>query len=215
MIGGHALTLCLERDQVGKVISLGRQKTGISHPKLQEIVVDNFLELDSCADQLTNLDACIFCLGVYTGQVPAPQFREITVEYTRALAQLLHDKNHQLVFCYLSGQGADRSGKSRMMFARDKGAAENLLFEFDADNTYSFRPGYIYPVTPRKEPNLVYAVSRALYKPVLSKIMPNSNIASDDLAAAMVDVALEGGKKPIYENIDIRNHVRTKYGSVG
>ena len=33
-----------------------------------------------------------------------------------------------------------------MMFAEDKGAAENLLSTMYAGTFYTFRPGYIYPV---------------------------------------------------------------------
>jgi hypothetical protein len=70
-----------------------------------------------------------------------------------------------------------------------------------------FRPGYIYPVTPRKEPNLMYTISRFLY-PLLSRIYPNIGIPSENLAAAMVKAGLYGTSEndnPILENKDIRN----------
>ena len=69
-----------------------------------------------------------------------------------------------------------------------------------------FRPGYIYPVTPRKEPNLVYRISRFLY-PLLRHVYPNIGIASEDLARAMVRAGLYGAGKsenPILENKNIR-----------
>ena len=70
-------------------------------------------------------------------------------------------------------------------------------------------PGYIYPNTPRKEPNFSYKLMRLLYKPILSKIYPNIGISSEDLAEAMVEIGLKGGKKIIYENKDIRQHSTT------
>ena len=67
--------------------------------------------------------------------------------------------------------GADTSEKSSVMFAKDKGIAENFLFNLKFHRTYSFRPGYIYPVTKRNEPNFGYKLTRLLYKPFLSKIL--------------------------------------------
>ena len=65
-----------------------------------------------------------------------------------------------------------------------------------------FRPGYIYPVVPRKEPNFGYSVLRVLYKPIFSHFK-GSSTTSQILANAMLSVALLGGEKQIYENIDI------------
>ena len=49
------------------------------------------------------------------------------------------------------------------MFAKDKGIAENKLFEIYGNQFHSARPGYIYPVIKRKEPNLSYTFFRVLY----------------------------------------------------
>ena len=59
---------------------------------------------------------------------------------------------------------------------------------------------------PRKEPNLSYRVLRAIY-PAFRILFPNQVIRADDLARAMVDVALQetgDSGSPIFENRDIR-----------
>jgi uncharacterized protein YbjT (DUF2867 family) len=158
-------------------------------------------------DVLKNQDAALFCLGVYTGAVPDDVFRQITVDYTLAFARVFHQASSQAAFCFLSGQGADQTEKSRMAFARYKGAAEKALLKIGFPRVHIFRPGYIYPVTPRREPNLMYTISRLLY-PLLRRIYPNIGISSEDLAAAMVHAALYGTgehQKPILENRDIRS----------
>ena len=58
--------------------------------------------------------------------MPKDEFRKITVDYTVSFATALKKGSPNAVFCFLSGQGADRTEKSRMMFARDKGHAENF-----------------------------------------------------------------------------------------
>ena len=63
---------------------------------------------------------------------------------------------------------------------------------------YIFRPAYIYPVEPRKEPNFSYRFMRGIY-PVFRALFPNQVIRADDLARAMVDVVAAGnrsGSKP-------------------
>ena len=117
---------------------------------------------------------------------------------------MLRRNSDNTTFCFLSGQGADRTGKSTMMFVKDKGIAENLLFDLKFEQLYSFRPGYIYPTQPRMEPNFFYKLMRVLYRPFLSKVYPNIGVSSEKLADTMVAVGLNGSSRAIFENKDIR-----------
>jgi len=207
LVGGCALRICLENPDVSLVTLIGRRHTGINDARLREVVVDDFTDYSALADALENQDAALYCLGVYTGAVPDDLFRQITVDYTLAFARALHRASPQAAFCLLSGQGADQTEQSRMAFARYKGAAETALLETGFPRVHLFRPGYIYPVTPRKEPNLVYTITRFLY-PLLSRLYPNIGISSEDLAAAMVHAGLYGtgeNDNPVLENKNIRS----------
>jgi nucleoside-diphosphate-sugar epimerase len=204
MIGQLILEYCLQREDVTKVTSLTRKKTGISHPKLLEVIHENYLDFSSISKVLQQQDICFFCIGVYTGQVPRDEFRKITVDVTAAFAKELKQQSPNTGFCFLSGQGADSSEKSKVMFALDKGVAENRLIALNFTHLAIFRPGYIYPVTPRKEPNALYRIFRVLYKPFLSKIYPNIGLTSEQLATAMVNIGFNGGDKIIYENREIK-----------
>ena len=79
--------------------------------------------------------------------------------------------------------------------------AENSISSLNL-NFHTFRPGYIYPVTARKEPNFMYSISRALY-PVIRLLGSNASIKSTELAEAMFKVGLQGAEKEILENKDI------------
>ena len=92
--------------------------------------------------------------------------------------------------------------KSRMMFARNKGIIENRLSSMGFGAFYAFRPGYIYPVTRRQEPNVSYRIMRLLY-PLIKFLGRNSTITSTELAGAMFRVGLEGHHTEILENRDI------------
>ena len=206
MVGSQVLKVCLNRGDINKVTIVTRRKSGIKHPKLVEVIHDNFLDFSSISGFFKNQDICIYCVGVYTGQVPNEEFTKITVDYTKAFAQELKSNNDKITFCFLSGAGADTKEKSKMIFARDKGKAENILLDLNFDKTYIFRPGYIYPTIARKEPNFTYKVLKILYKPILSKVYPNIGITSERLAEVMVDVSLKKRGKIIFENNDIRKY---------
>src|SRR6266853_2720527 len=189
MVGGYALRYALADPTVGRVTSIGRKTLGISHAKLLEVVHRDFGDCSALADDLTSQDAAAFCLGTYTGAVPDTELRRITVDYTVEFARVFYASSPQAQFSFLSGSGADPTGRSRIAFARYKGAAENALTESDFSHVYLFRPAYIYPVEPRKEPNLGYRLLRAVY-PVFRLLFANQVIRADDLARAMVDVVV-------------------------
>jgi len=160
---------------------------------------------------LSGQDAAVFCLGAYTGAVSDAELRKITVDYTIEFARVLRGSSPNVAFSFLSGSGADPSGRSRIAFARYKGEAENALLAAGFPRVYVFRPAYIYPVEPRKEPNFSYRLLRAIY-PAFRLLFPNQVIRADDLGRAMVDVALRGtGDRggQIFENHDIRAMVES------
>src|SRR5258707_7001508 len=106
------------------------------------------------------------------------------------IARLLRASSPNATFAFLSGGGADPTGRSRMAFARYKGEAENPLSAAGFPRVYMFRPAYIYPVQPRREPNFSYRLLRAIY-PAFRVLFPNQGIRADDLARTMVDVAVK------------------------
>lgn len=211
MVGGYALHCALDHPSVGSVTAIGRTKLGISHLKLREVMHRDFADCSPLAGSLSGQDAAVFCLGAYTGAVPDAEFRRITVEYTLEFARVLRSRSPDAVFSFLSGSGADPSGRSRIPFARYKGEAENALLAAGFARLYVFRPAYIYPVEPRKEPNFSYRLLRAIY-PAFRLVFPNQVIRADDLARAMVDTAVrrtgERGEL-VFENRDIRSMVAT------
>ena len=204
MIGGLILKNCLERNDVATVTSIVRRKSGMEHPKLLEVVHNDFLNFKSVEKYFSNADVCFFCIGVYTGQVPKNEFVKITVDYTKAFAETLKRQSPNAVFCFLSGSGVDTKEKSRILFAREKGKAENILLGLKFKATYIFRPGYIYPVTPRKEPNLSYRLFRVLYSYIFKWAFPAIGITSEQLAHVMIEIGIRGGAKVLYENTEMR-----------
>lgn len=203
MVGGEALKACLASEEVESVISLVRRPTGLSHEKLIELIRENFGDFSGMEKYFKGVDLALYCLAVNQGKVNKEQYRTLTVDYTEAFAKTLKENSPEATFCLFSAAGALSSEKSRMQFARDKGAAENRVFAQGFDRAYAFRPGYIYPVQKRKEPSNMYRLFRRIY-PLLKAIGPGSVIPSEQLGRAMLTIGLKGGKKSIYENKDIQ-----------
>src|SRR5580704_9654714 len=116
MVGGYALRYALDHTSVGVVTVIGRRKLGISHPKLKEVVHKDFPDCSALAQPLSGQDAAVFCLGTYTGSVPDAELHKITVDYTTEFARVLHGSSPDAAFSFLSGSGADQTGRSRMAF---------------------------------------------------------------------------------------------------
>jgi uncharacterized protein YbjT (DUF2867 family) len=207
MVGGSVLRFALEEPRVGQVTAVGRRKLGISHPRLNEVLHQDFADCAPLTSALTGQDAALYCLGAYTGSVSDAQLRTITVDYTREFARVLKASSPEATFVFLSGSGADPTGRSRMAFARYKGEAERVLLGMGFPHVYVFRPAYIYPVAPRKEPNFSYRLLRAIY-PAFRLLFPNQVIRADDLARVMLDATVQReweGQNGIFENRDIRS----------
>jgi len=206
MVGGEALRYALEQPNVERVTSIGRRKVGISHPKLTEVLHPVFGDCSALTSVLKGQEAAVFCLGAYTGVVTDAELRRVTVDYAVEFARVLRACSHDAAFSFLSGNGADPTGRSRIAFARYKGEAEKALLATGLPRVYIFRPAYIYPVEPRKEPNISYRLLRWVY-PAFRVLFPNLVIQSDVLARAMVDVALrrtDERQSIVFENRDIR-----------
>ncbi len=217
MVGGYALRYALDNSGVKSVTSIGRKKLGISHPKLKEVLHQNFADCSPLASVLSNQDAVVYCLGTYTGSVSDEQLRVITADYAIEFARVFRDSSPDGAFSFLSGSGADPTGRSRLAFARYKGQAEKALLAAGFPRVYLFRPAYIYPVQPRQEPNFSYRMIRALY-PVFRLLFPNQVIRADDLGWAMVDVVLRQTQERqslVFENRDIRAMVKSLHPPAG
>src|ERR1700723_1298376 len=217
MVGGSALRYALANPAVAFVTAIGRKALGISHPKLKEVLHQDFANCSALAEPLAGQDAAIFCLGAYTGAVSEAELRTVTVSYTVEFARVFPSSTPAAWFSFLRGDGGDQTGKSRIPFARYKGLAENALLTAGFPHTYIFRPAYIYPVEPRKEPNLTYRLLRGIY-PAFRVLFPNQVIRADDLARTLVDVSMQGtrdGRTLVLENRDIRALVEASHPSSG
>ncbi len=194
--GLETLNQALLDKDITEVISLMRKSSEISHPKLKTIVHKDYLNYSGLEDVFKNADACIWCLGISQTQVSKAEYEVITFDYTMAAAKAMLAANPNITFIFLSGMGADTTEKSKTIFARVKGKAENALLKLPFKRLHSARPGGIVPVNPKKK---MPWVQTALLRAMLF-LMPKYAIDTVQLAKAMINLAKRGHKDFILEN---------------
>ncbi|MBK5286147.1 MAG: NAD-dependent epimerase/dehydratase family protein [Bacteroidia bacterium] len=202
MVGEGVMHECLQRSEVGSVLVLNRRPCGVSHPKLAELIHENFFDLSSVEEQLKSYDACFFCLGVTSIGLKENEYHRLTYELTMHVAETLSRLNAAMVFCYVSGAGTDSTEKGRSMWARVKGKTENQLMKLPFKKAYMFRPGYIHPTKGLKNTLKGYRAVAWLY-PVLKIVFPKYVSTLKDIGDAMINCASKGYDKPILEVKDI------------
>jgi len=208
MVGGGVLQECIENPEVSSILVVGRTPTGVTNPKLEEILHHDFFDFTEIEDRLTGFDACFFCLGVSAAGMSEEKYRRFTYDLTIAAAETLLRLNPGMTFCYVTGTGTDSSEKGRIMWARVKGATENRLLEMPFAAAYMFRPGYIQPMKGARSKTRLYQSLYTLFSwlyPVFEKVLPNQVTTTEQLGRAMIAVALRGYPKPILATADIND----------
>jgi uncharacterized protein YbjT (DUF2867 family) len=202
MVGEGVLHECLQSPQIEEVLIINRKPSGITHPKLKEIVHQNFFDFFPIQDKLIGYDACYFCLGVSSVGMKEPEYTKMTYTLTLHVAQTLSTLNPTMTFCYVSGSGTDSTEKGRSMWARVKGKTENDLMKLPFKAVYNFRPGYMHPTPGLKNTPSAYKYFSWLY-PMVRKVFPNFASTLSELGLAMLHVTTQRYEKQILEVKDI------------
>lgn len=205
MVGQSALRECLLDDKVQEILTIGRKRADQKHKKLKQIELENVADLSSIEDEITDYDACFFCLGVSSSGMKEEEYRRITYDITLSGAKTLARLNPQMTFIYVSGSGTDSSEKGRSMWARVKGKTENDLLRLPFKAAYMFRPGAIIPLNGVKSKTKLYQFFYDVMKPFYPILMKlNSVITSEQIGRAMIQVAGDGYPSPVIESNELK-----------
>ncbi|WP_143307092.1 Rossmann-fold NAD(P)-binding domain-containing protein [Chitinophaga vietnamensis] len=196
MVGEGVLHECLQHPEVASVLAINRKPCGVQHPKLTEIIHNNFFDLSAIADRLSGYNACYFCLGVSSVGMKEEIYRHLTYDLTIYMAGILASRNPDMTFCYVSGAGTDSTEQGRSMWARVKGKTENDLRKLAFKAVYLFRPGYIQPTKGLRYAHRFYYAFSWLY-PVWKLFFRNYVCTLAQIGLAMIAVSRDGYDKQI------------------
>jgi uncharacterized protein YbjT (DUF2867 family) len=201
MVGEGVLLECLNHLDMEQILVINRRPGGVAHPKLREIIHQDFFNLQPIEQQLSGFNACFFCLGVSSVGMNAEQYKHTTYDLTLSVARVLVKLNPQMTFCYVTGAGTDSSERGRVAWARVKGATENSLLMLFR-HAYMFRPGFMRSSAGQKNVKSYYKFIAWLY-PIGRAVYPAFFCTLQEVGLAMIKVADKGYAKQILEVKDI------------
>lgn len=198
-IGREVLEQCLQNSSITSIVALSRRELPVINPKLEVIILKDFLSYpDSVLQEIKSAEACIWSLGL--ARMPDNvSAKEISIEYTLAAAKAFTptsatEKGKKFRFVYVSGAAAVRDQTKPLWlmqdFRRIRGQVENELIAYAQEHQDTFEPCIV-------RPGFVLAKKSSL-RDMIKGLAPSVKV--DVLAAAMIHVALNGGKDLIVEN---------------
>ncbi|MGO4110555.1 NAD-dependent epimerase/dehydratase family protein [Paenibacillus sp. YAF4_2] len=202
MVGEGVLMECLQHPDVEQVLAITRRPSGVTHPKLKEIIHKDFYDLTPIQDELKGYNACYFCLGVSSVGMSEADYTRVTYDLTMHVARLLSSLNPDMVFCYVTGASTDSTEQGKVMWARVKGRTENHLLQLPFRRAFMFRPGYMHPTKGQmRVPKWAYALTW-LY-PILRPLFPNHLITLRQVGLAMIQTFYTSYERHILDPKDI------------
>lgn len=203
MVGEGVLLECLDHSEVSKVLMINRRSSSLKHPKLEECIVPDFFHLEQVSEQLKGYDACFYCAGITSRGMSEQDYSYITYDTTLHFATTILSLNPPIIFGHISGSHTDGTEKSRIMWARVKGKAENALMKMSFRNVYNFRPGFMKPRKDQQNIKGYYKVLNAL-SPLLKLIFPGNVMTMQQVGLAMINSVLKGYPKQVLEVADMK-----------
>jgi uncharacterized protein YbjT (DUF2867 family) len=202
MVGEGVLHECLSDDDISEILIINRRPSGITHPKLRELLLPDFFDLSSIQASVTGYQACFFCLGVSSVGMSKDTYFKLTYTLTLNFAGLLAKQNPDMVFWYISGAGTDSTEKGRIAWARVKGKTENDLMKLPFQKVYLFRPGLLEPTRGLKN-TLGFYKWLGWMIPLIRLLAPLGVTTLRELGLAMIHAATRGYPKQVLEVKDI------------
>jgi uncharacterized protein YbjT (DUF2867 family) len=205
MVGQGVLRECLAAPDVERVVAVGRQPLGVSHPKLEEVVVPEVGVLGPVEEKLTALDAVFFPLGTSSVGMSEPDYTRVTYDLTVAVATTVARLNPgRVTFVYVSGAGTDSTEHGPRMWARVKGRTENALLRMPFRAAFMLRPGIIQPRHgARSRTGWVRVVYVILWPVAAIAVAAGRATTTDRVGRAMLRLARTGYPRPILGNREI------------
>ena len=193
-MGEGVLLSLLQRADIEKVLSVSRRSCEISHPKLEEYIVADFMDLPSNDPKLQGYDACFFCAGKSNFGMSRNEYYHLSYQITLHFAAAI-GANPDFVFIYLSGAGT--SSRSLQFWSRTKAKAETDLRAVGFKAAYGFRPAGMKPVKGQRR-----LQGWGKYHWLFTWIPGFANTI-EQVTEAMVICARDGYSRPIIEVSDI------------
>lgn len=199
LVGSQLLDLLLNGDRYASVKVFHRRTTGVSHPKLEEHVI-NFHEMRIWQHLITG-DELYSALGTTLKAAGSKEAQyEVDFEYQLDVAKQAK-KNGVAKYALCSSLGATQSTKN--FYLNMKGKLDNNVQELEFEKTVIVRPSLL--MGDREERRIGEQLSEPLLK-IATKIPPFQKykpIHVRDVAKAMINGINSQSDTVIYEGLEV------------
>ena len=202
MVGAGALREALQDPGVEAVLSIGRRPCGVTHPKLRELLLDDFFAIAPAEPQLAGWDACIWAVGISSVGLDEAAYAKVTEDLTLLWARTLLRLNPRFSFCYCSAAGAG----GRTMWARVRQRVEGGLQAMPFEHAGCVRPAFIQPGPGIRSRVKAYQILITLFRPLFPlgvRTLPSLFTTTERLGRAMLRVVQGRADKYILEVAEI------------
>ena len=204
MVGKSVLLECVESEKIDRILIVNRSPVGIEDPKIEEILMADFSNLEEIRDKLSGYDACFHCMGVSALGMSEEKYTHITYDLTQKLTDILFELNPKMVFDYVSGIGTDSTEKGSSMWARVKGKTENYILNRGFEDAYMIRLGAILPEKGIKSKTGWYNALYVVMRPFFPLMKKSSNIITTTaFGKAMINTLFYPQENKYLENKDL------------
>lgn len=201
LIGSQLLELLVQDTYYDRVIALSRKPLPISHPKLENVLV-NIGEWSKLKP--LKADHVFCCLGTTMKQAGSKEaFRQVDYEYPLEVAKALRTHG-ATAYLLVSALGAH--AQSSIFYNQVKGLTEQTIAELGYDSYYIFRPSLL--LGPRQESRTGEDAAKVFYK-IFGWLIPKKfkSIESIKVARAMLTEAKSGKRGThILESSQMQNY---------
>ena len=199
MVGEGVLFECLENPAVLEILIIGRRKYELTHPKLKELIVKDFSEINNYSEVLKQYEGCFFCAGSSSVGENEVSFTKKTYDFVVPFATSLSAINPSMIFIYVSGNRTDSTEQGKVMWARVKGRTENALMKLPFKGQYNFRPAIMIGTKGQKNVKTLYKILGPLIAPFISA----KTLKLSEVGKAMINAVAKGYPTQILETEDI------------
>lgn len=186
LVGKQLVSQLLENEHFGKVLIFVRRDSGLSHPKLEQLIVD-FADEKTWAKKLTG-DVLFSALGTTLKQAGSKE-NQYEVDFTFNLNFAQKAKANGIEnYVLVSSIGAN--SKSALFYTRIKGELDDTVANLGFENLTILRPSYLSGERDEKRwmEELSLPVVGFVTKLILKKYRP---ISGETVAKAMINGVLK------------------------
>ncbi len=187
LVGGRLLNLLLDTEDYTKIVSIGRRKLKIIHPRLEQYISD-FEKLDELD---IKPDVVFCCLGTTIKKAGSKEaFKKVDFEYPKLLA------NYSLIkganaFHIITAMGANSN--SSIFYNKVKGEIEDELKSLAFRQMHIYQPSLL--LGERQEKRLAEGISQSITKGLgflfVGPLKNYKAIAGEKVAKSMYDKSIE------------------------